>query len=411
MANATPPGWHPDSWAEGSSRSWNGHEWAPLAGAITNSAPPAPDPAGPKGPAQSSWRALAAVGAVIAAIAAVATVAVLTAPAPVRRPRGPLAAAAARSPSAPADRIEATSTTPSTGVTATIPADTMPAATPPTLPPTIPVATAPAPRLGPGDGFALSSGSTWLWPGPPLALTAAQGMVIYPGRIGITDGNYLTAHIVAPAVAGVDLGTDPGQDFDMTLVFEAPPGQSLRPGTYTDATRTPVTQGDGPGIDISGMSHGCNSELGQFTVHSITIGPNGLFDDFDITFTDVCDNVPAISGEIRYTKPPPSPDTGPQGTTIDASLPAPTAATAQIQGIKGVEIDWTPPPGDPKWELFRTDGTAAFDTAVQIFVGGAGPQTFDPTAVRGHTYTYFVVTAAPNSHVSRPAAVTITVPT
>jgi hypothetical protein len=85
-----------------------------------------------------------------------------------------------------------------------------------------------------------------------------------------------------------------------TLNLEAPAGEKLRVGTYTNAMRAPFETGTSPGLSFYGDGRGCNTVTGSFTITGIRnsgstiIGVSG-------TFTQVCDNsTGALTGSFSY---------------------------------------------------------------------------------------------------------------
>ena len=61
---------------------------------------------------------------------------------------------------------------------------------------------------------------------------------------------------------GINLTTSAGSFW--SLVFAAPPGQLLAPGTYESAVRAPFRPAGVPGIEIAGEGRGCNTITGRF---------------------------------------------------------------------------------------------------------------------------------------------------
>ena len=172
-----------------------------------------------------------------------------------------------------------------------------------TAPPTTaaPVATTTTTVTGPppslpanGQGLSLSGYSGWLWNGPPLLLTSSQGIVI---TLQNQYSSWNTERSIAADVQAPALPTSESE-FDMNLTFAAPSGKELHVGLYQDATRAPFAD-VGPGIDISGMGDGCNTEQGRFDVKSLSWGTAGA-KSFDITFLDYCDGSGPLRGELRY---------------------------------------------------------------------------------------------------------------
>jgi hypothetical protein len=107
-----------------------------------------------------------------------------------------------------------------------------------------------------------------------------------------TDGN--AVHVTLTASNG---------DF-WSLDFAAPAGQTLAPGTYSDANRDPF-QGTGPGLDVSGNGRGCNTLTGSFTVSNLTFGPHSYLQSFDVSFEQQCEGAdPALRGRLHVVNPP-----------------------------------------------------------------------------------------------------------
>ncbi len=117
-----------------------------------------------------------------------------------------------------------------------------------------------------------------------------------------------------------------------SLDFAGPAGQSLRTGTYNDATRYPF-HGEGPGLSVSGQGRGCNALTGSFTVSEITFGPNDYLQSFHATFEQHCEgSEPALRGEIDVVNPP-APQPLQIGSSIDSRGTADrTTGTATVSG-------------------------------------------------------------------------------
>jgi hypothetical protein len=85
-----------------------------------------------------------------------------------------------------------------------------------------------------------------------------------------------------------------------TLEFAAAPGQTLKPGLYTNAQRAPFRETGHPGIDIYGDGRGCNTVGGRFDVKSIATNALGGIVQLWMTYEEHCeDGTPALFGEIR----------------------------------------------------------------------------------------------------------------
>jgi hypothetical protein len=118
----------------------------------------------------------------------------------------------------------------------------------------------------------------------------------------------------------VTMRTDAASTDYWVLEFAAPPGQTLTPGTYTDAVRV-VSQGvSQPGLDVWGMGRGCNALSGSFTVSDAAFGPYGYVQSFHVTFEQHCEgHVAALRGEVSVSNPPPPPPLSAQITVAPSA--------------------------------------------------------------------------------------------
>jgi hypothetical protein len=84
-------------------------------------------------------------------------------------------------------------------------------------------------------------------------------------------------------------------DIDISAANNAP----LAVGTYNDAQR--FEGADNPGLDVSGLGRGCNTDTGSFTIYALTTDAMGVLNSFAMEFSEVCDNSNApLYGEIRW---------------------------------------------------------------------------------------------------------------
>ena len=108
-------------------------------------------------------------------------------------------------------------------------------------------------------------------------------------------------HVQGSLAGGLDVsvaGGPSGDAFDLT--FAAPPGASLRVGSFEDAQRTSFRTAGHPGIDISGDGRGCNVVEGSFTVLDIAPDLSRLW----LTYEEHCEGgEPALFGEVKYGMP------------------------------------------------------------------------------------------------------------
>jgi hypothetical protein len=151
----------------------------------------------------------------------------------------------------------------------------------------------------------------------------------------VVDGDHL---VFADAATGVvHIAVDAANGDSWSLVFIAPSGQVLAPGTYT-VTHNPST-GDfrpGPGLELGGNGVACGDQTGSFTITRAVFGAGGYVQSFDATFEQQCLGATAGSaarGEVHISNPAlnPAPKATPTGAatvptqpSIDNSNPAPT---------------------------------------------------------------------------------------
>jgi hypothetical protein len=133
----------------------------------------------------------------------------------------------------------------------------------------------------------------------------------------------------------VSLDLQAGNGEHWHLLFAAPYGQALTPGTYTDATRLGARGPANPGLDITADSRGCNVVSGSFTVLDATYDGYGYLGSFHATFEQHCeDATPALRGEIEIVDPTPPP-------APTASIQLSVAPTGQLIRGGGVSLHGT----------------------------------------------------------------------
>jgi hypothetical protein len=109
-------------------------------------------------------------------------------------------------------------------------------------------------------------------------------------------------------LVSVTMRTDAASTDYWILEFAAAPGQTLTPGTYSDAARVGSQAAGQPGLDVSGMGRGCNTLTGNFTVSDAVYGPYGYVQSFHATFEQHCEGgATALHGEVSVSNPPPPP--------------------------------------------------------------------------------------------------------
>lgn len=177
---------------------------------------------------------------------------------------------------------------------------------------------------------------------PAQAQTVESGSLTFAGDAGdyITGGqtySYSTESGDVLSVASADGGTVnigvTGYNGDWWyLAFDAPAGQTLAPGTYSEATRYPFN-GAGPGLSLTGNGRGCNTLTGSFTVLAATFGPNGYVQTFDATFEQHCEGGPAAArGEVHISNPPPPPVLEVGLTVADGGTASTVSGKATVNG-------------------------------------------------------------------------------
>jgi hypothetical protein len=143
------------------------------------------------------------------------------------------------------------------------------------------------------------------------------------------------------------------------LDLAAPAGQTLQPGTYTDATAYP-NDGTHPGLRLVGNGGACNMLPSSFTVTDAVFGPYGYVQTFDATFEQHCDGVQSpIRGEVHIANPPP-----PQALELGVTV----ATDGKADTLNGNAT---------------VHGTVSCTTASNVSVGGAITQVVKRALVRG----------------------------
>jgi hypothetical protein len=90
-----------------------------------------------------------------------------------------------------------------------------------------------------------------------------------------------------------------GGQTNWRLVFDAPDGSNLEPGTYSGATRHPFNSPEDPGLSVSGSGRGCNTLTGEFTVNQVE-WEQGALVRLSADFTQYCGtSTAALRGRIN----------------------------------------------------------------------------------------------------------------
>jgi RTX calcium-binding nonapeptide repeat (4 copies) len=99
-----------------------------------------------------------------------------------------------------------------------------------------------------------------------------------------TPANALIEPTGSPQHVHFEITGGDGAYWNADLV--APDGETLAPGTYTNALRYPL-QGTGPGLGVSGESRACTSSTGQFTIAEAAFDDDGPL-RFASSFEQTC---------------------------------------------------------------------------------------------------------------------------
>jgi hypothetical protein len=121
----------------------------------------------------------------------------------------------------------------------------------------------------------------------------------------------------------VTMRTDAASLDYWVLTFAAPPGESLKSGTYSGAVRTIWQTAGQSGFDVWGMGRACNTSTSTFTVSQAVFGPDGYVQSFRASFEQHCEgSAPALRGEVAVSNPPPPPPLSAQVSSLSAQLSA-----------------------------------------------------------------------------------------
>ena len=165
----------------------------------------------------------------------------------------------------------------------------------------------------PGDF--VGAGGTYAY-----SVAAGDALFVSSTRVAVDD-----------PVNGVAVDVEAANGDRWRLSFAAPTGQPLVAGDYPGAARF---QDVGvPGLDVNGLSRGCNTVVGSFTVAEAVYGVNGYVQTFAVSFEQHCDgDAAALRGEVRIDNP-----ANPAPTAIGVSVAKrgtvdPTGSFVTVQG-------------------------------------------------------------------------------
>lgn len=99
--------------------------------------------------------------------------------------------------------------------------------------------------------------------------------------------------------------------FDIVLRFEAPDGELLAPGVYSDAQRQPFRDADRAGLEVTGSDLACANVDGSFEIKELAKDVDDSVERLWLVYEQHCDGErPAVFGEIRIGMPGDGDDAG-----------------------------------------------------------------------------------------------------
>ena len=260
----------------------------------------------------------------------------------------------------------------------------------------------------------LAAGAHWLQAKQGTAISARFSQAVSNGDTSVwfrsANGDYIgqgaTASYVPPSAtitARGDAGyatvsvDDPATGDWWTAQFAAPPGETLKPGTYNNAVRAAFREAGQPGLSFTGSGRGCNTSLGEFTVHSIGTAPDGTIASLDVSFIQHCEDHPeALTGRARFQAGPAS---SPVASTT--SLAAAVTSGGQVSVTATVAGGASTPTG----QVVFTEGTKSLGTSTLDSSGRAFLVTTMPIGTHTITADY----SGSPTHLPSTATTTVTV--
>jgi hypothetical protein len=179
-----------------------------------------------------------------------------------------------------------------------------------------------------------------------------------------------------------------GSGHSFQLVFTAPSGAVLTPGTTYSALRWPFNGGRA-GMQVFGDSRGCNTLTGTFTVNSLSLASDGSLKSTSISFVQHCEGgTPALRGTLYWRVPTGdnAPNPAMTGLTLtrsgDGTQTVVSWTNPRFSWWNAATADWaytvvryltgTNPPGSPNGSLFAYEGRG---TSVSLPVDHTQPVT------------------------------------
>jgi len=239
-------------------------------------------------------------------------------------------------------------------------------------------------RLAPGAHWLYAKQGTAISARLSQAVSSADTSLWFRSQNGDYIGQGATASYVPPTASITARGgagdafisvDDPASGDWWTAEFAAPPGETLKPGTYTNAVRAPFRGAGQPGLSVTGSGRGCNTVIGEFTIHAIGTAPDGTIASLDASFIQHCGSSPeALSGRARF-------QAGPASSPVASTTSLASAVTSD--GQVSISATVTGGAGTPTGQVVFTEGTTAL-----------GSSTLDSSG-----RAFLVVTMARGTHV------------
>ena len=196
----------------------------------------------------------------------------------------------------------------------------------------------------------------------------AQPSLWFASQYGDHIGQGATASYVPPTSTVRLTGTaayatvsvdGPTSDGWWDLDVAAPPGETLRVGTYSGAVRAAFRGAGQPGLDFSGSGRGCNTVAGTFTVNQVATNPDGSIAVLDVAFTQNCEaGTTSVTGRARVGV----------AATRTTTTTAVTAGTTS-DGKVGLTATVAAPVGTPTGSVTFREGSTTLGTSA---IGGDG---------------------------------------
>jgi len=219
-------------------------------------------------------------------------------------------------------------------------------------------------RLAPGAHWLYAKQGTAISARLSQAVSSADTSLWFSSQNGDYIGQGATASYVPPTASVTARGDagdayisvdDPASGDWWTAEFAAPPGETLKPGTYTNAVRAPFRGAGQPGLSVTGSGRGCNTLIGEFTINAIGTAPDGTIASLDASFVQHCGSSPeALTGRARFQAGPAS---SPVASTT--SLSAAVGSGGQVSLTATV----TGGTGTPTGQVVFTEGTRSLGTS------------------------------------------------